>query len=541
MSRKPLIPKRFQISSRPPAGNCQRTARPSRRALGVLSVLLSLLCASATAGTLPAEVHDKLARDGQVEVLIRASAPSARPVAMADADFVARVTAAASQLRRHSAANQSALLARLSALGVVHRHYWLVDAVWARLDAGQLEQVARLPGVGEIILDARLPMRLPPPVPTHAKAARAVEWGVQRIGAPAAWARGHFGQGVVIAGQDTGYEWSHPALRNSYRGWNNGSANHDYHWRDAVHALIGGGSNPCGVNAPAPCDDHNHGTHTMGTMVGDDGAGNQIGIAPQARWIACRNMERGNGTVAMYLECMQWFLAPTDLAGNNPDPGKAPHIINNSWGCPPSEGCTDVGILRDAVDALRAAGILMVVSAGNSGPNCSSIDTAPAPYASSFSVAASQNNDAIAAFSSRGPGNDGGVLRMKPDITAPGVGIRSSIRGGGYGNSSGTSMAGPHVAGAAALLMSADPRLKGHPDRVEALLRSTARPLTSAQSCGAFPGNLIPNAVFGHGLLDVEAALDRLLPLFRDGFEAEPSARKQAHGVSASKGPAAAS
>ena len=68
-------------------------------------------------------------------------------------------------------------------------------------------------------------------------------------------------------------------------------------------------------------------------MVGDDGAGNQIGMAPDAKWIACRNMNNGFGVVPTYMDCMQWFIAPTDINGANPDPSKAPDVVNNSWGC----------------------------------------------------------------------------------------------------------------------------------------------------------------------------------------------------------------
>ena len=84
-------------------------------------------------------------------------------------------------------------------------------------------------------------------------------------------------------------------------------------------------------------------------------------------------MDQGNGTPTTYTECFQFFLAPTDLAGNNPDPLRAPHVINNSWGCPASEGCTTPNILQTVVENVRNAGILVVVSAGNSGPNCSTI------------------------------------------------------------------------------------------------------------------------------------------------------------------------
>jgi subtilisin family serine protease len=242
-------------------------------------------------------------------------------------------------------------------------------------------------------------------------------------------------------------------------------------------------------------------------------------VAPAARWIGCRNMDRGDGRPATYLECFQWFMAPTDLAGNNPDPGRAPHIINNSWGCPPSEQCTSVDAMKQAVENLRNAGILVVVSAGNSGPACATIDTAPAPYAASFTVGATNSVDAIASFSSRGPGAGEDPFLVKPDVVAPGVSVRSSITGNAYSSSSGTSMASPHVAGVAALLMSVNPDLKGNPAQVEALLRESARPFISTQSCGEFPGSVVPNAVFGHGIVDAAQALAALGQMFRDGFE----------------------
>ena len=169
-------------------------------------------------------------------------------------------------------------------------------------------------------------------------APQGVEWNIIKVKAPDVWAMGFTGQGVVIGGQDTGYQWDHPALINQYRGWNGTSADHDYNWHDAIHEDAGG--NPCGYNSPFPCDDYGHGTHTMGTMVGDDGGANQIGMAPGARWIGCRNMDNGVGSPATYAECYQWFVAPTALDGSEPRPDLAPDVINNSWGCPPSEGCT---------------------------------------------------------------------------------------------------------------------------------------------------------------------------------------------------------
>jgi subtilisin family serine protease len=345
-------------------------------------------------------------------------------------------------------------------------------------------------------------MAAPLPADEAAAAAAGVEWNLTQVGADAVWGQGFTGQGVVIGGQDTGYQWTHPALLASYRGWDGSSADHAYNWHDAIHS--GGGI--CGADAPAPCDDDLHGTHTMGTMVGDDGGANRIGMAPGARWIGCRNMDEGVGTPATYAECFEWFVAPTDLGGANPDPGRAPDVINNSWACPPFEGCAH-DTLKTVVENTRAAGIIVVVSAGNEGGACESVVWPPAIYAAAFSVGATDASDAIASFSSRGPVTVDGSGRLKPDVVAPGVGVRSSIPGGLYAGLNGTSMAGPHVAGQVALLLSARPDLKGQVDTVEALIRASALGRATTQVCGDIPANQVPNPIYGHGRIDAAAVL----------------------------------
>jgi subtilisin family serine protease len=222
-------------------------------------------------------------------------------------------------------------------------------------------------------------------------------------------------------------------------------------------------------------------------------------------------MDRGDGTPARYTECFQFFLAPTDASGRNPRPDLGADIISNSWGCPPSEGCTDPNVLRAVVENTRAAGIFISVAAGNGGAACSTVGEAPASYDASFSVGAVSVVDTIASFSSRGPVTVVGSNRMKPDIVAPGVSIRSSVPGGGYSRFSGTSMATPHVSGAVALLWSAAPSLAGHVPETEELLRATAVRLTSDQECGGIPGTSIPNPVFGWGRLDIFAAVTAAL------------------------------
>ena len=121
-----------------------------------------------------------------------------------------------------------------------------------------------------------------------------IEPNITLVHAPDLWNLGYTGTGIVVANQDTGMRWTHNALKPHYRGWNGSSADHNYNWHDSIHADINGnGANPCGFSSMVPCDDHGHGTHTTGTAVGDDGAGNQIGVAPGAKWIGCHNMDQG--------------------------------------------------------------------------------------------------------------------------------------------------------------------------------------------------------------------------------------------------------
>jgi len=342
-----------------------------------------------------------------------------------------------------------------------------------------------------------------------------VEPGLMQVHAPQVWARGETGIGMVYAVADTGVYWQHAALINQYRGWDGVTASHAYNWWDAIHAQISSTTNSCGYSVTYPCDDYGHGTHVTGTGVGYDGGTNQIGMAPGARWIGCRNMDNGVGRPSTYIECLQFFVAPTDLNGENPDPDLRPDVISNSYMCPESEFCTTHS-LQTAVETVRAAGIFMSVSAGNSGPSCQTISAPPALEEAVFTVGAVDSTGTIAAFSSRGP-----VIieyeptRMKPELVAPGVSIRSSLRDTptAYGALSGTSMAAPHVAGAVALLWGAFPSLRHDVAATETLLATTAQPHTTSQGCGGDGPSQVPNNVYGWGLLDVKAAYDAYWPV----------------------------
>lgn len=403
--------------------------------------------------------------------------------------------------------------------GAQYRSFWIANMIWVKGDVGLLATLAQRPDVSGVYANPRLAFDAPVAEldlsgGQGAQVPQAIEGNLLKVNADEVWAQGYSGQGAVIGGQDTGYQWDHPALKEKYRGWTGDSADHNYSWHDAIHeddAKTPAG-NPCGFDTSEPCDDDGHGTHTMGIMVGDDEAGNQIGMAPAAEWIGCRNMEEGYGTPATYMECYQWFVAPTDLAGNNPRPDLAPDVINNSWGCPPIEGCTEPEVLQQVVENVRAAGIMTVHSAGNQGQFCGSVNTPAAIYEASFTVGNVTFGDEIAPTSSIGPVMVDGSGRLKPDITAPGTFIRSSIPGGAYGYKSGTSMAGPHVAGLAALLISAKPELSGDVDKIERLIRQSAVPLITNLDCGGTAG-VRPNNVYGWGRID---ALGAMVRLFQD-------------------------
>lgn len=389
----------------------------------------------------------------------------------------------------------------LTAQGAAVVPFWITNALHVRGPVGTIFSLAARSDVARIDPNPVIVAKLPP---TDARAAvpNAVEPGVTLINAPSLWSRGFNGQNIVIGGNDTGYRWSHAALKNKYRGWNGTTADHNYNWHDAIHS--GGGI--CGADASAPCDDDGHGTHTMGTMVGDDGGSNQIGVAPGARWIGCRNMDQGAGTPTTYMECLQWFIAPTNLANANPNPALAPHVINNSWGCPTSEGCA-ANTLLSSIEAVRAAGIVVVVAAGNAGSGCSTVNDAPAIYAASFTIGATDGST-MATFSSRGPVTLDGSNRLKPNVSAPGRNVRSAVSSSdtAYGSKSGTSMAAPHVAGAVAVLLSAHPSLIGNPTAVQTLFEQSALRLTMAQTCGGVAGTTFPNNTIGWGRIDALAA-----------------------------------
>jgi subtilisin family serine protease len=492
--------------------------------LPILAVLMIVLVTvwpggSADAGQAPVWVDPSVASavaDGgtaPVLVVLRESADLSQ-LGLPGRSWAARGETVFSTLMTAHTRSQSGIRAFLDRAGIPYRSYWIVNGLSLTLDADLLSRLTARDDVARIVSNAPIPVGLAPPAAAgplpQTAGDRGIEPNLAQINAPALWALGQTGSGMTIGIADTGVQWDHPALLAQYAGWNGSTADHAYHWWDAVHHDgIGGGTNPCGINLTVPCDDYGHGTHVAGIAVGDDGADNRIGVAPGADWIACRNMDSGYGTPATYIECYQFFLAPTDLNGNHPDPSKRPHIVNSSFACLVSEGCTAFNELHDAVNALRAAGVFMAVSAGNGGPGCGTVNTPPALEAGAFSVGAVDALDVVTAFSSRGPVTVDGSSRMKPDLMAPGYQIRSSLYLVGsdlytYSAKSGTSMAAPHVAGGVALLWSAYPDLVREIAVTEWLLSISAAPQDCGAACCApsVPGDW-PNTVYGYGRMDL--------------------------------------
>jgi len=381
-------------------------------------------------------------------------------------------------------ASQGEAIGALDEAGASYQAFYATNAI--RVNAGDQSLVDKLAALDEV--KSLWPTRdyaIEEPIKgKDVKDVNSVEWGVANINADDVWSEfGVTGEGITVASIDSGVQYDHPALVGNYRGNNgDGTFDHNYNWFNAA-----------GSCTTAPCDNNGHGTHTMGTMLGDDGAANQIGVAPGAKWISANGCCPSD---AALISSGEWMLAPEDLVGQNPDVTKRPNIINNSWGT--IEPSNDP-FMEDIEIAWAASGIFGTWSNGNEGPSCETSGS-PGSRIINYSVGAYDVSNNIAPFSSRGAGQDG---ETKPNISAPGVNVRSSLPGNAYGAYNGTSMAAPHLAGAIALLWSAAPSLVGDVDATWDLLDGTAVDSDST-GCGGTPDD---NNVFGEGRLDALALL----------------------------------
>jgi subtilisin family serine protease len=492
-----------------------RTLTIANNGSGVLEFELSELggqftpmqAAAASYGEVPltpeekveAKVWDELAAasDGKTEFLVLFQEQADLGPAFAMRDWSARGEFVLRSLRETAEASQAAALAQVEDLAQrgeasqVRPHY-IINALLVRGSAEVVNAVAAQPEVAAVRAVRQFP--LPQPIPGQARPATldGVEWNIAQIGADQVWREfGVRGEGIVVANIDSGVHYTHQALVSQYRGNQGGDRfDHNYNWWDPNMDYL------------QPTDDYGHGTHTMGTMIGDDGGGQQIGVAPEAQWIAAQGCDYGWCWESDLISAAEWILAPWDLTGDRStaDPSKRPHVVNNSWG-----GYGGNDWYMSHVDAWRAAGIFPAFSIGNDGELGCGAGASPGDYPQSFATGATGREDVIAFFSSRGPSSFGGI---KPDVSAPGVDVRSASNSndGGYFTASGTSMASPHSAGLVALMWSANAGLVGQVEETVRLINESALAIADA-SCGAAGP---PNNAYGWGRIDAYHAISQV-------------------------------
>jgi len=443
--------------------------------LGALATLLTLATAVAAAPADP----DRL--DARLATALAADPAAEHPLLVFLAEQVdlsrydaGRRSAGAMirTLQETAARTQAPVLATLAADGrAVREPLWITNAIGVRGDAALVGWLLARPEVGRIV--SCPPIR--PAGEPGGPATRIAPWNIQRVGANAVWDEfGLDGSGLVVGSLDSGVDVDHPALAGKWRGGDNS-------WIDIIYG------------EPEPYDDSGHGTHTIGTMVGGDGPGPflwDIGVAPGAQFIAAKIFRTDGGFDDLYQAYLgaQWMLDPDD----DPDTDDFPCAVNNSWVI----GYEDSSF-RPAVLAWRQAGIVPVFSAGNDGP-APETTRSPGNYEISLCVGGTTTEEVVWVSASRGPSPENWPYppdRRKPEISAPSADVTSCLPGGLYGAWYGTSMAAPHVAGAVALLLQADPSLDY--DHLRELLLTTAVDLEA-------PGY---DYDVGYGRLDIHAAV----------------------------------
>jgi hypothetical protein len=292
------------------------------------------------------------------------------------------------------------------------------------------------------------------------------------------------GEGVLVASIDTGVQWDHPALINSYKCQAN--PNDPACWYD-----------PTGTCPSGPCDNNGHGTATMGPIVGDDDPAilYQVGLAPGAQWIACKGCSSSACSDVDLIACADWILAPGG------DPANRPHLVSNSWG---GGGCSDW--FDPQINAWTAAGIIATFAPGGSGPGCGTLGS-PADHQQVFATTSHDQSRNISSFASRGPSCLGHDPFTKPNMSGPGLNLIVPVPTNGWQTYSGTSFSNGYGAGALVLLLSCAPQLIGDPYAAFDALQDGADPPPPPDSCGAPPDGQ-GNYTYGYGFINVlEAGL----------------------------------
>ncbi|TMW69623.1 hypothetical protein Poli38472_001779 [Pythium oligandrum] len=458
-----------------------------------------LTLSTATAAVQPRvdpSVHRSLRQTGTVNLIVTMrDSPSSSTRSLAEFDsrgeFIAHMV---SQLQQDTRASQRDIVAMLSqessstaSLAASVKSFWVSNQMY--FGGASAELVQKLSAMHNV-LEVREEIVLPLPQVQEASVNTTqsgntfdtAEWGVSKIRATDVWSTGNKGEKIVVSAIDTGVRGTHEVLKSNFRG--------AYGWFDPE------------AKRADPYDNNGHGSHVMGTIAGANG----VGVAPGATWMACKGCRSDGCSESDLLTCAEFITCPTDTSGANKDCSKAPHLVSNSWG----GGQADT-FYKAAVDTWRKAGIIPIFANGNSGPSCTTANS-PGDYDTVIAVGATDSSDGLADFSSKGP-SKGGL--MKPDISAPGVSVRSAWKDGdsSYNSISGTSMATPHVAGVVALLLSAKPGLTF--DQVKTTLTQTVDTASlkpAGKTCGDTKDGTFPNNMYGYGRINALNAITNTTP-----------------------------
>ncbi|MEP0829472.1 MAG: S8 family serine peptidase [bacterium] len=398
------------------------------------------------------------------------------------------------KLQRAAKEKQGDLLGRLRSLeqkGQARniKSHWIINVVAAEVAVSELEGLASDREVAEIFELPQVSLIEPEDGGAAPYKVGGVETNVTALKADSAWKLGLTGKGRIICSFDTGIQGTHPALIKNWKG-------HDGDSSAAWFDPIGQQSFP---HTFGTGNSYEHGTHTMGIMVGhDDSTGDTIGVALEAKWISAAVIDIVGASI---IDAFEWAANPDGDLNTISD---IPDVINHSWGISNvSIGCHEY--FWEMIENTEALGIVNIFAAGNSGPNPLTIVN-PANRAfdslDCFAVGnINHQNDTISANSSRGPSDCDGIS-IKPNVVAPGYNIRSSVPNNYYKYKFGTSMAAPHISGAVAILRQYAPNAT--PDEIKEALLESCRPILHE--------GVSPNNVYGWGFVDIPLALEKLTP-----------------------------
>eukprot|EP00300_Choanocystis_sp_HF-7_P036387 c52232_g1_i1.p1 GENE.c52232_g1_i1~~c52232_g1_i1.p1 ORF type:complete len:503 (+),score=33.88 c52232_g1_i1:62-1570(+) len=489
------------------------------------AILLALLIIGSSAANVHKEVFEKLSNGQKANIWVQLPNKKFNPIAPEHLQNIVgrdnRRLAHFKIMTEYANSMQGPLNTYLSESGAKFKKFWITNAfVIYDADIEIIRDIERqFPVIEEIYVEQMASIDIPVQQNIEENAApntiKLAGWNIEQTNAPAAWARGYNGTGFVLGNIDTGVRFTHVALQANYRG--NYDGTHNYNWHDPRDETVGS----------EPFDNNGHGTHVMGSMAGSYESG--IGMAYGATWIAAKGCASSSCSQADLTSSGQFMAAPTTTSGGSPDPLKAPHVVQNSWG-----GGGGQTWFHAIVDSWLALDIVPSFSAGNSGPSCGSIGS-PADYEYSLAVASNDQSRSLSSFSSRGAGygsNHPWALQ-KPDISGPGSSIRSAwnTNDNAYNTISGTSMSGPHIAASAALILGpfgpsgSCPTSKATAmscDNINNCLcveyfRETITVTASSDfqspagvptTCDGVSWSAIPSYHYGYGILDVSTALN---------------------------------